>query len=378
MTKDTDPISDALSLEKLSGLGPSSIKALNKENIFSTFQLKHKNPTWLKEVTGYDKEKCGQIFAELTKKLLAVNLIDPQEMSATEALAQRNTVRRIKIDCPAVDGLLGGGLECGCITEFYGENGGGKTQTSHTFAVQVQRPVADGGLQEDGKAPPIVFFIATENTFRPERIISIASGKGLISDIPQILKTKVAEGKTLSPEEQTEYDAAKAKQATEAEKYLDNIIVSRVSDAVALCKKVEDLIRICQEVPIKLIILDSGTALFRAHFLGLGNMKSKFDLMNEMIQNLLAIAEYNKVAIIFVNQIYHDPDAKMGADEVEPYGGNVLGHAIPYRMKVMKSGTKHRMTIMKSPYQPNDSVRFDVVPGGLADVVIKSKKDLEE
>lgn len=360
---------DPYSLEGVTGLGPASIKALNTEGIYSTFQLIHKNPVWLKDVTGMEKDKAGQCFKEMRQALINAKVISEQEMTATQSLQERKKVKRIETECRVVDHLLNGGIECGSITEIYGENGAGKTQMSHTLAVQVQRPIEDGGLAVKGEAPPLVLYIDTENTFRPERIMSILVGKKLISDLPTDLKNKVLEGKILKPEELKLKEEIEAKQEKEASKYMDNIIVNRVSDAIAQCTLINTTISTVQHVPIKLIIVDSGTSLFRGSYLGRGNIKNKFDLMNEMIHDLLNIAELNKIAILFVNQIYNSPtDDNPGQDPDIPYGGNIIGHAIIYRLKIEKSGQKRRMKIMKSPYQANDDVRFDIGASGLVDI----------
>ena len=62
------------------------------------------------------------------------------------------------------------------ITEVFGEFRCGKTQLSHTLSVTAQLPRKQGG--GEGK----VLFIDTENTFRPERIKSIAKRYDLDPD----------------------------------------------------------------------------------------------------------------------------------------------------------------------------------------------------
>ena len=83
--------------------------------------------------------------------------------------------RRVTTGCGCLDGLLGGGVETGAVTEFVGEFGTGKTQLAHQLAVTVQLPEDKGGLE--AKA----VYIDTEGTFRPERIIQIAQHQGLDS-----------------------------------------------------------------------------------------------------------------------------------------------------------------------------------------------------
>jgi len=335
---------DPYSFEGIPGLGPVKIEALKQEGFYNTLQVIHKTPTWLKDVTGCDRDEAGEIFGLMKKRLRDAKVILPQEMTGTELLAERLKVERIGTGCNAIDHLLNGGIECRCITEVYGENGSGKTQFSHTLTIQVQRKKEDGGLAEEGKPPPMVLYIDTENTMRPERIISILKGKGMI------------------------------KEDKEAEKYLDHIIIRKATDAVQQINYIKDAIEMVQHVPIRLIILDSGTSLFRSDYLGRGNTKSKFDLMNEMVHDLRAIAENNNIAILFVNQIYHKPDEMYGADPDIPYGGNIIGHAMPYRLKTMKSGSKHKLRIKKSPYQDNNDCVFEITEAGVVDPTATVKR----
>lgn len=369
MTKTETEKVTPFSLEDVPGLGPVKIKALRDEGFITTFQVIHKNPTWLKDITGMDKDDAGSAFAYMKKKLIDAGIINAQEMSATQLLEQRKIIQRVSSGCKSIDHLIGGGVECGAVTEIFGENGSGKTQFSHSLAIQVQLPLEQGGLAEAGKAPPLVLYIDTENTFRPERIVSILAGKKLIPDYPDVLKSKILEGKMLREDELKAKEETETEQKKQAEKFLDSILVNKATDAYQQCSIIKNTIAILREVPIKLIIIDSGTSLFRMSYLGRGNIKSKFDLMNEMIHDLSSIAELNKVPVLFVNQIYHAPEEQYGSDPDIPYGGNIIGHAIPYRLKLEKSGSKHRMKIFKSPYQDNSETRFDITQAGVVDIV---------
>src|SRR3990167_1251498 len=359
---------DPLSLDDVPGLGPVSLKALARHGFYTTFQIICKNPTWLKEVTGMDRDKAGDAFTYMKNKLIVAGLISPQEMSASELLVYRESVERIAIGCNALDGLLRGGIEMGCVTEFYGENGAGKTQTSHTLAIQVQRPKAEGGMAEEGKDPPIVLYIDTENTCRPEMMMTILEGKKLISQTPAKIKEKLLGQKVLSVEEAGILKEVREKQKIEGAKYLDNIVVQKVSDALQQMNIIQNAIGLIKTLNVKLIIVDSGTALFRSDYLGRGNTKTKFDLMNEMIHDLKTIAVNGNVAVLFINQIYNKPDEMYGADPDIPYGGNVIGHPITYRIKLSKSGRFHKAKIIKSPMWDIDDVKFDIGEGGIIDV----------
>lgn len=324
---------DPLSLDDVPGLGPIGIKAINTEGYFTTLQVICKTPTWLKDVTGMDKDKAGKAFGYMKKKLEEADLIRKQMMTGTELLEIRQHVQRLKTGCDSFDNLLDGGFECRSITEIFGENGGGKTQLSHTLAIQAQRPINEGGLMEEGKPPPLVLYIDTETTCRPERMLEIATAKKL----------------------------------EQPAKYLDRIIIWKASNAYQQFLLVQNAIGAVKEMNIRLIIVDSGTALFRSDYLGRGNTKTKFDLMNEMVHDLKLLAEHNNLVVIFVNQIYHKPDEMYGADPDIPYGGNIIGHTMSYIIKLSKSGSKRRAKITKSPYQANDDIRFDIKAEGIVE-----------
>jgi meiotic recombination protein DMC1 len=83
-------------------------------------------------------------------------------------MTRRTKIRRVTTGSKNLDTLLQGGIESMAITEVFGEFRTGKTQLCHTLCVTAQMGVECGG--GNGK----VCYIDTENTFRPERIKSIA------------------------------------------------------------------------------------------------------------------------------------------------------------------------------------------------------------
>ena len=359
---------DPLSFEDVPGLGPVKIAALKKEGWTTTLQIICKTPMFLKEITGMDKEQAGRAFAFMKKKLVKSKLIGKQEMSGTEALAERRKIRRVSTGCRALDRLLDGGIECKAVTEIYGENGSGKTQLAHTLCIQAQLTIEEGGLRYPGNNPSIVLFIDTENTYRPERIVSILAGKKMISDFSEDLKQKIIDDKILTPEEQKEYDQIKKKQDVESKKWSDRIEIQRASNAYQLFNYVQNAIQVAKHLNILMIIIDSATAPFRGEYLERGTTKAKFNLLNEMIHDLKLLGENHNIPIVLINQIYHKPDQTYGKDEDIPYGGNILGHAVTYRIKFEKFTKTHKASFMKSPYQPNDTASFVVAQGGIQDV----------
>lgn len=89
-------------------------------------------------------------------------------VTAFEVSEKRKNIFKVSTGSKELDKLLGGGVESMAITEAFGEFRTGKTQLSHSLCVLTQLPGANG--YSGGK----VIYIDTENTFRPERLRSIA------------------------------------------------------------------------------------------------------------------------------------------------------------------------------------------------------------
>ncbi|XP_020596906.1 DNA repair protein RAD51 homolog 3 isoform X3 [Phalaenopsis equestris] len=88
--------------------------------------------------------------------------------TAWEMLSDEQNLKHISTGCEDFDGILGGGIHCGEVTEVGGVPGIGKTQLGIQLAVNVQIPVSYGGL--GAKA----IYIDTEGSFMPERAYQIA------------------------------------------------------------------------------------------------------------------------------------------------------------------------------------------------------------
>jgi meiotic recombination protein DMC1 len=99
-----------------------------------------------------------------------------QFKTGLEMKAKRKHIIRVTTGSTALNGILGGGVETGSITELFGEFRTGKTQLSHTLCVTSQLSYAVGGGQ--GK----VIYLDTEGNFRSERIEAIAERFGLDSE----------------------------------------------------------------------------------------------------------------------------------------------------------------------------------------------------
>jgi DNA repair protein RadA len=248
-------------------------------------------------------------------------------VSATSLYEKRRENERISTGGRNFDDLLGGGVETKAVTEVYGEFGTGKTQLCHTLCVLVQQEKKLGGL--GGRA----IYIDTENTFRPERIVSIAKARG--------------------------FDADKA---------LEGVIVAKAYNSAHQELIIEETGPVIEENNIKLVIVDSAVAHYRAEFLGRATLSERQQRLNKFMHILVRLAETYEVAVVVTNQIQSSPDAYFG-DAARPTGGNVVAHTSTYRIYLKRSSGKNRIARMvDSPYHAEREVLFTLADKGIADV----------
>lgn len=94
------------------------------------------------------------LFLQAAAKLVPLGFT-----TATEYHQRRSDLITITTGSPALDLVIGGGIETGSITELFGEFRTGKSQLCHTLAVTCQLPIEMGG--GEGKC----LYIDTEGTF---------------------------------------------------------------------------------------------------------------------------------------------------------------------------------------------------------------------
>jgi DNA repair protein RadA len=325
-------MTDELRLDSLEGVGPVTTKKLTDAGIHNIMDLIVRGPIDVADVTGMDKETAEKIVTKARQTLMEQGLITKDFVTATEIYKRRQDIGKISTATQCLDQLLDGGLETQALTEVYGEFGSGKTQFCLTMCVMCQKPKQEGGL-EGG-----VLYIDTENTFRPERIVSIAKAKGL-----------------------------------DPEKILDNIIVARAYNSAHQILILEEAGPIIEQHNIKLIVADSAVGLFRAEYLGRGTLSERQQRLNRFMHLLVRTAETYNCAAIATNQVMASPDVFFG-DPTKPIGGNVVAHTSTYRIYFKKSGKKRIARMVDSPQHPEEEVIFTVTEGGIADPEEETKK----
>jgi len=311
-----------LKLTDLPGIGPTVSSKLESAGIYDLMSVAVMTPSNLSEASGVSPAVARKAI-QAARKMLDFGFVD-----GTEYAKKRESIHNITTGSKNFDSLLGGkGIESRAITEAFGAYGSGKTQVGLTLAVNVQFPLERGGA--NGKC----VFIDTEGTFRPSRIKQIAE-----------------------------------KLSANPEKVLKNIFVARAFNSdhqILLLDKISEMIK--QGEPIKLLIVDSLTAHFRAEFAGRGQLADRQQKLNRYIHNLMKIAETYNLAVYVTNQVMANP-AQLFGDPTTAIGGHIVGHASTYRLYLRRGRKDSRVAkLIDSPNLPDNETIFFVTEAGIVD-----------
>ncbi|MEK0347592.1 MAG: DNA repair and recombination protein RadA [Nitrosopumilus sp.] len=321
-----------LRLDNLEGVGPVTTRKLSDAGIHNIMDLIVRGPVEISEITGMDKDTAAKIVNKARVHLVEGGILAKDFVSAAEIYKRRQNIGKITTGTNCLDTLFDGGVETQALTEVYGEFGCGKTQFAHTLSVMVQKPKEEGGL--DGS----VLYIDTENTFRPERIVTIAKAHGMDPD-----------------------------------KVLDRIIVARAYNSAHQTLILEESGPVIEENNVKLIVVDSAVGLFRAEYLGRGRLAIRQQKLKHFVHMLVRIAETYDCAALATNQVMASPDVFFG-DPIRPVGGNVVAHTSTYRIYFKKSGKKRIARMVDSPHHPEEEVIFALGEAGVIDPEDAEKK----
>ncbi|MEM4248410.1 MAG: DNA repair and recombination protein RadA, partial [Candidatus Nanoarchaeia archaeon] len=239
-------------IEDLPGIGKTTADKLKEAGFNDLMSIAVASPSTLMDVADLSKPIAMKAIAA------ARSMLELGFKTGEDALKKRESTSRITTGSNELNKLLGGGIETQAITEAFGEFGSGKSQIGFQIAVNAQLPVEQGGLCGE------VVFIDTEGTFRPERIKQLADAKGLNSE--DILR-KIRVARAYSSDHQ-----------------------------MLLAEKIEELIQ-KQNVNVKLIIVDSLTALFRSEFVGRGTLADRQQKINRHLHTLQRLADKYNLAV---------------------------------------------------------------------------------
>ena len=316
----------ALDLDTIDEIGPATKDRLEQAGFKSIKDLVVRGPNDVSENTGMEMEKSIYLCNKARIKLEDLGIIDKSFISATKLYDKRKKEERISTGSKNLDDLFEGGIESKAVTEIYGEYGTGKTQICHTLCILVQQQ-----RKFKGRSHNKALYIDTENTFRPERIVSIALARKLDPDLA-----------------------------------LENIIVAKAYNSAHQELIIEETGPIIDSNNVKLLVVDSAVAHYRSEFLGRATLSERQQRLNKFMHILVRIAEMYTVAVVATNQIQSSPDAVFG-EAFRPTGGHVVAHTSTYRVFLKRAGKNRIARMVDSPYHPEREVLFTLNEQGVAD-----------
>ncbi|MDI6916458.1 MAG: DNA repair and recombination protein RadA [Thermoplasmatales archaeon] len=309
------------SIEDLPGVGGTTAERLRELGYSDLMAIAVASPAELAEIEGISEGTAVKIITAARKEV-DVGGFETGDI----VMERRKEVGKVTTGAPVLNELMGGGFETQGITELFGEFGSGKTQLAHQLAVSVQLPKDKGGLE--GEA----VMIDTENTFRPERIVQMAKALGMDPD--EALK-KIRVGRAYNSHHQ-----------------------------MLLAEKASE---VAKEHPVRLLVVDSLTAHFRAEYVGRGALANRQQKINKHMHDLLRFAYLNNAVVVATNQVQANP-ALMFGDPTKPIGGHIVGHTATFRIYLRKSkGSKRIARLIDSPHLPEGEVVILLCEDGVRD-----------
>lgn len=310
-------------IQDLPGIGAASAEKLRTSGFKDLMSIAIAYPGQLINAAGIG-QAAAQKAIQVAREHLKLDFVN-----GTELTKSREKIVKITTGCKKLDTLLGGGFETASISECFGEFGSGKTQIGHILAVRAQAP------DKLSKKKGISVFIDTENTFRPERIKDIS--KGLKWNVEEVLK---------------------------------NIKVARACNSdhqMLLAEKIEDLIK-KNKLNVRLVVIDSLTAHFRAEFIGRGTLNERQQKLNKHMRTLMRLADAYNICIYVTNQVMARPDIFFG-DPTQAIGGHIVAHNSQTRMYLRKGKKGSRVAkLIDSPHLPDGEAQFYITTKGLKDI----------
>src|SRR5881392_2164982 len=232
-------------------------------------------------------------------------------LMGAEALTAQMTVA---LGCRALDDLLGGGVEEGCITLLHGEAGSGKTN----FCLQLARNVVRAGHK--------VIYIDTEG-------VSLERLRQICGDDFEVVAKNILFSEPYSFEEQ--------------EKFIEK--------AVKLSEGNRE---------VGLIVIDSITMHYRLTMRDETRREERYGLTRQ-IAKLLRVSRERGIPVVVTSQVYTDIDT--GA--YMPLGGHMLSHNAKTIVRFERTGPSTRTAVLDKHRHREEGTRatFRITGQGLED-----------
>ena len=218
------------------------------------------------------------------------------------------------LGCRALDDLLGGGVEEGCITLLHGEAGSGKTN----LCLQLARNVVRAGRK--------VIYIDTEG-------VSMERLRQICGDDFDIVAKNILFSEPYSFEEQE----------------------ALIEKAVKIAES---------NAEVGLIIIDSITMHYRLTMRDETRRDERYSLTRQ-IAKLLRVSRQRGIPVVVTSQVYTDLDT----GRYLPLGGHMLSHNAKTIVRLEKVGPSQRAAVLEKHRHREEGSRavFRITGRGLED-----------
>jgi len=376
INKQLKDVEDAMdfNLADLDKIGPVKLKRLNEVGIFKAEDLLIRGAKELADLLDMNTGQTQEMIDSAKKYLEEHDVVGKSVIDGLSYLNYRTTkIKYLETGASNLDEALGGGYETGVITEFFGEFGSGKTQFCLVASVLAQLPIKKkcfecgkqfedselercskcdvkletkgGGLSDVGNACKVL-YMDTENSYRPERVLTILKERGMV-------KTK--EQSPIEIKKGIEKEFLNEEEKLKAFEFIKNIIVMKPLNAVHQQMMGEQFLKYMEadkDKEVRLIIIDSLTNNFRMDYGGRGTLSERQVLLGKHIKIISRLAEFKNVVVLITNQVTTDLQMAGYGDTTKPVGGMLIGHVITHRIYLKKKGNTGKI-IAKLVDSPN-------------------------
>ena len=221
---------------------------------------------------------------------------------------------KVALGCRALDDLLGGGVEDGCITLLHGEAGSGKTN----FCLQLARNVVRSGRK--------VIYIDTEG-------VSMERLRQICGEDFELVAKNILFSEPYSFEEQ------------------EGLIEKAV--------RIEE-----NNAEVGLIVIDSITMHYRLTMRDETRRDERYSLTRQ-IARLLKVSRTRGIPVVVTSQVYTDIDT----GRYMPLGGHMLSHNAKTIIRLEKVGPSQRASVLEKHRNKEEGSRavFRITGRGLED-----------